>query len=478
MINMDINSNHNTSKIDAYYNFYLMAYKTGIVAVNVITKWTERQGILPCYMFTGITLIFLKYGMKSWYFSTKARNISKCINFLNIWFGAIFFCASILCCSRASELFNILLCGFLLIILIFCIKKDNNSEYFLKNYEGDVYDIAEKILVYLETAMDNNNNPNNLLMLKAYAFYHTKHCPNLNCELRLYLKNHTNETLIQRNKMEKPHIIKAFREHLKEIFHCYLSQYPDKCEIRSLYILYLIKIANMRNTALEELKTMEFLNPDFKTQYIIYHYKRILKEFILSKNGDSDQFGIKSIMTYNLHYSLFEKLIVKTTELYSRFWSMLIDNVIDLCLLINTAYSIEDSIDELKSHWKKMDEIDPNSTKVFVIYTNFIKEVLNDKEQYKLLVNKIKKYENKLVSVSKKRLKAANSVDIQGISTEGDPCIAISGEDGKIGVITKYNAAFSNVFGYNTSYHVGKNIYCIMLDIFANVHQTFLVRSL
>ena len=69
---------------------------------------------------------------------------------------------------------------------------------------------------------------------------------------------------------------------------------------------------------------------------------------------------------------------------------------------------------------------------------------------------------------------SAHTHDLMNISSEGTPCISLSGDKQKLGEITNCNLAASRCFGYLKKELLGLKINQLMPDMIGDVHDQFL----
>ena len=68
--------------------------------------------------------------------------------------------------------------------------------------------------------------------------------------------------------------------------------------------------------------------------------------------------------------------------------------------------------------------------------------------------------------------------DIQAMSSDGTPCIYVSGDLDKIGMITQSNAGATRIFGYTAFEIKNHNVERLMPDMYAKNHSKVLEDAL
>lgn len=268
--------------------------------------------------------------------------------------------------------------------------------------------------------------------------------------------------------------------HANELFLEAIARFPKSNSIRLAYALFSIEVMNNQSTALEELATVEMMAPSFEEQFLAYRYRRIIKESLLaSKTDDSDRINISAVMAYESHYSLLKEKIEKTTILHVQFWGLLLDDAPDLSKLKTLGYRIEEYIDEIRLHWNRMQELEPDMAEALHTYSEFTEQVLNDRLTSRLLSDRAKQLGGQKQTVaSRRKTQANNTSNLELLATEGDPCLCISGQQNKLGIVTKCNMALCRLFGYGMKELLGCSVNELMPELFGPSHQDALAKDL
>jgi PAS domain S-box-containing protein len=112
------------------------------------------------------------------------------------------------------------------------------------------------------------------------------------------------------------------------------------------------------------------------------------------------------------------------------------------------------------------------------MYAKFLIEILNDKEGGQDLLSRAKDATN-----IKQNYYDANNMhedlsDISAISANGTPCIYVTGENDKIGMVTLCNAGACRIFGYTSSEIKNHNVEKLMPEMYAKNHSKILDDAL
>jgi len=487
-----------TSRLSSYYEVFMIIYKTGLVLIHLFTSENTYKWIMCIYMGIISVILCLKYAYNKRFYLGGSQKVSKCYMILQIWLAAVFIYASISKETNNMEgSLEILIYGSILIIIAVYLDREKNWEELLCGKLGNISPdiILRKISQFnsLVIARHEDDQSGASLILKGYSIQHSMICTKEQCPLRMYTgqvkkaikKEHKNllgenrSELNSKSSKEMTKNTQLLLSHMDQLYCDGISMFSKSNSLRLAYSLFLIEVMNNQSTALEELAAVENNSPTFEEQCLIYRYKQIIKdELISSKKDDTERINITSAMAYESHYCQFKEKIEKSGIMHVQFWGMLLDEVPDLSKLRNLGYKIEDVIYELDHHWNKMQELDPDVPKVLKLYATFMEQVLNDKETSNSLTERIKLSSIKKLNINKRKAQAANTSNINAISSEGDPCICISGQQNKLGIITSCNLAVCRTFGYSKKELLGFNINILMPDLFAKQHNDILLRDL
>ena len=98
-------------------------------------------------------------------------------------------------------------------------------------------------------------------------------------------------------------------------------------------------------------------------------------------------------------------------------------------------YKINQSILGVEDHWKKLSRMSSNAPKALKLYASFLIEVLNDKETGNEQMIKAKEAANLRVNFEFNNAAMNQDNDVNSYAQDGTPCIYISGETERLGLI-------------------------------------------
>jgi len=163
--------------------------------------------------------------------------------------------------------------------------------------------------------------------------------------------------------------------------------------------------------------------------------------------------------------------------LHYEFWNHLLDESPDLLRLSQQGAKINASIQQVEDSWKRLSKLNSNTAKALKLYASFLIEVLNDKEQGNEQMLKAKDAANIRVNFE---FNGGNEdfSDLNNYAQDGIPCIYISGESERLGIINQCNMSLCKIFGYHKKEDViNKDVEVLMPRTYSDNHKEFLTVS-
>ena len=133
----------------------------------------------------------------------------------------------------------------------------------------------------------------------------------------------------------------------------------------------------------------------------------------------------------------------------------------------------------MEDHWKKLSRMSSNAPKALKLYASYLIEVLNDKETGNEQMIKAKEAANMRSNFEFSGAGASQDSDVNSYAQDGTPCIYISGEQERLGIITQCNMSLCKIFGITKKDDlVGKNIKVVQPKQIADNHDELLTVSI
>ena len=174
-------------------------------------------------------------------------------------------------------------------------------------------------------------------------------------------------------------------------------------------------------------------------------------------------------------FKQFKSLIEKSAMLHFEFWNHLQDDSPDLVRLSVQGAKINQSILSVEDHWKKLSRMSSNAPKALKLYATYLIEVLNDKETGNEQMIKAKEAANMRTNFEFNNAAANQDSDVNSYAQDGTPCVYISGEQDRLGIVNQCNMSLCKIFGYMKKDDIlNKNIKILQPKTYSEHHDEFL----
>jgi hypothetical protein len=364
------------------------------------------------------------------------------------------------------------LIGIPIITLIILSNFDNKLGLLLTNINK--FQKGEKVLkqiqYFLEIVDKKDIDRNSNILLKGYIFLYEESCATDDCELKKYLAN-------MENNLDSAIFL---YQHAETLYQNAISKFPNCTALRISYAFFLLEKINKKSQANLELMNTEKYNPRFDEQFIIYRYKKLIEEQSNDVNESDENMDIVSNIAYKNHFNQFKNCIAKASTLYMDFWSLLLnpnqDTGDDLAKLNDYGSKINVLVEEINNHFEKMQKIKQNDQEVIRYYSDFLNDILNDKE-------KASQYKSRLSEIegAKQNYDDINlfNVDVNALASSDEyQYIIISAQPEKFMIITNVSLGICSMFGYTRQELIGKNVDIIMPEIYHKSHKQSLLNKI
>lgn len=178
---------------------------------------------------------------------------------------------------------------------------------------------------------------------------------------------------------------------------------------------------------------------------------------------------IVSALAYQNHRQHWETYMENASQLHTKFWNYLTEDVNDLGKLSEIGSQINVTLALIEEHWEKMQRYKQNSPSIIRLYANFLMEVLNDKEGHKELMKSIS--EGKAVADDAYDLDNNDEAQELHKFAEGGCGVIVATGDNAIGKITKINMSVCSIFGYTKQELIGKDMEILIPKLYAEKHK-------
>ena len=352
-------------------------------------------------------------------------------------------------------------------ILFILFYKKKEIDFALLNYKAidNPQDYLKYIHKYHAIVMNKNNSRNDFTILKSLIAKKEEKCLDIHCPLKIYVDNPNDE-------IEDIFPLLQFCE---KLFEFGISKFSNDISLKINFSLFLIFEMNHNKKALNILNSINSSIFSFQDNYNIFRCRRLIDEYILSKNKNKN---ILNSFEYKKKIYDFKLLISKTTSLYYDFWTLIIINKLNVTNNFEDLNRIGSEIIKLN---KKIEEdydllikIRYDNYDLINFYSYFNENILNDLE--KAAKYKIKNQNYSYNNSSDSQEIQFSNFDINTLR-EKDlfKYLILSGKKKNLGDIIDLSFNLCHIFGYYKNELIGKNINILIPEIVHKIHDKMLL---
>jgi PAS domain-containing protein len=421
--------------------------------------------ILACFM-------FFNYYEEQPYYNVKIMKIYLIITGIYLWNCLVLLIGKILETTTFDGCIPMFFIGIPIIIAIIITLNGNKLGVLLTNINK--FQRGEKVQTqvryFLELVDKKDTDRDCKALLKGYIHLYEETCTSEECALKKYiscLKSNI-DTIV------------FLYQHAEQIYQNGISKFPNCTSLRLSYAFFLLERMNKKQQANLELNNASKYNPRFEEQFIIYRYKKLIEENSTEVSDNEENLDVVSNIAYKNHFNQFKNCISKAATLYIDFWGLLLnpnqDNNEDLSKLNDYGSKINILIEEITTHLEKMQKLKQNDQEVIRLYSDFLNDILNDKEKSNSYRSRLNEIEG-----AKQNYDDLNLInnDINALSsTDEYQYIVVSAQPEKFGTITNISLGICSIFGYTKAEILGKNIEALMPEQFHGPHRLLLTEKL
>ena len=335
--------------------------------------------------------------------------------------------------------------------------------------------LQKQIKFFLELIDKKEFDRDSKIILQGYITIYEESCNIQECALKKYIYN------LEFNNIDT---IGFLIQHAETLYQNGISKFPSCTSLRITYAFFLLERLNKKQQANIELINAEKYKPSFEEQFMIYRYKKMIEEQSSNLGDNEENLDVVSNIAYKIFLAqckinylkkflykkkyfhqnnkknLVKASISKIATLYTDFWNLLInpnqENQEDLAKLNDYGSKINVLVEEINNLFEKMQKIKHNDQEVIKYYSDFLSDILNNKE-------KSQSYKSRLTELEGDKLENEDINFLSGDSnvfSQNDDCqyIIISAQPEKIGIIRNLSLGICTLFGYTKSELIGKNI--------------------
>jgi hypothetical protein len=421
--------------------------------------------ILSCFM-------FFSYFEEQPYYNYKIMKMYLIITGIYLWNCLVLLLGKALETTQFDGCIPLFFIGIPLIIVIIITWNENKLSLLLTNtnkfQRGEKVQLQVRYFLDLVDKKDTDRDCKTLL--KGYIQLYEETCTSDECALKKYLS-------CLKSGMDT---IVFLYQHAELMYQNGISKFPNCTSLRIAYAFFLLERMNKKQQANLELNNAGKYSPLFEEQFIIFRYKKLIEENSSEVADNDENLDVVSNIAYKNHFNQFKNCISKAATLYIDFWGLLLnpnqDNNEDLSKLNDYGSKINVLIEEINVHLEKMQKLKQNDQEVLRLYSDFLNDILNDKEKSNSFKSRLNEIEG-----TKQNYDDLNLInnDINALSsTDEYQYIVVSAQPDKFGTITNISLGICSIFGYTKTELLGKNIEAIMPEQFHSPHRLLLTEKL
>ena len=467
-------NNNPMAKFTSESDVYFLISK--IILIILFTFWNDEKNewLLVIILFSLSLLNLFIFISMSPYYDKRIIKVFGILFTIFFWTNTVLLWGKI--CKKTNFDGCIGLFGIgvpILIILIISNDKmfEGNNIFSLNKINSGIQAIKIiKELLYLIDTKDSNRSSK--LILTSYINQSEERCIESDCPIKKYLST------LENNKIDAPVFL---LQHCEYVFQNSISKFPLETKLRIFYAFFLISRLNKKKQASNELIIASNYPMSFEDEFIIFRYKKILEEYIASDGDDDENLDMVSNLEYTNYYKSFKNSIMKVSSLYIDFWTLLLnpnqDIHEDLTHLNDYGAEINKLVEDINISFDKMQKFKVNDPEVINYYSDFLNDILNDKEK----ADKYKKLllETEIIVQTNTEKEKNKILNIETLLLNDEyNYIILSAKPEKFGIITNISLGICPIFGYSKNEIIGKTIEFLMPDIYQKTHREVLKEKL
>jgi hypothetical protein len=461
-----------TAKRSSRSDVFMLICKVITVIAFGFLSGEASEWILIIILFVLAAFMLHSYYDERPYYNDKVMKVYLVCNGIFLWSSTALLIAKILQSTSYDGSIPLFFLGLPIVMSIILSNYDEKLTILLTNinkfHKGET--VLKQINYFIELVDNKERCRNSFILLKGYIYLYEESCSFSECALKKYIyslehQNETNAFLLQ---------------HAETLYQNGISKFPNCTALRISYAFFLLERMNKKQQANLELLNTEKYSPKFAEQFIIYRYKKIIEEQSSEIGDNEENLDVVSNIAYKNHFTQFKNSIAKVATLYMDFWGLLLnpnqDNNEDLAKLNDYGSKINVLVEEINEHFEKMQKLKHNDQEVIRYYSDFLNDILNDKEKAALHRSRLNEIENAKQNYDDVNLM---NIDINSLQASDEyQFVIISAQPEKFGIVTNISLGICSMFGYARSELIGKNIEFVMPEIFHKNHRIMLTEKI
>lgn len=252
-----------------------------------------------------------------------------------------------------------------------------------------------------------------------------------------------------------------------------LARLPKSRKLHMLYAYIQHERLKNKFKALHELMIAETHKPGLQEEFAIYRYRNIIEDEMIDsdiRGSEAKGLDLNIIITYQNKFIDFVNNIEKAVNFHLDFWRELLEENPDIEKLQNLGSRLTHQVDISSENFQKLVQINPNNVRTMQIYGNFLREIINDDHQGKVLLDKAESIE-KNANIARK---FADEERLKYSDNSSTCLITVSANINELGLVTNCTSEIKRILQFSTNELIGQNISKIMPKILGDSHDEFI----
>lgn len=431
----------------------------------VFTEILKNEDVFIITYFLLSICIFCSYYSLSHLYNEKMSKVNICGSLIILWNSTCLLFCKIFNKTKFDGGIVLFFCGSVIILFViivfyqveFCITDVTKYQY------SSLYGYLHIVKV-MDLIRDVEKNVRKAkILLESYIFCYEQSCPLKNCPLTMYGKE------VHKGNFN---MYSFLLQHIEVRFKRLIDKFPTDTFIRIMFAYFINKKLKKQNYAHSILTVLENQSNTLVNDFLLFRMN------VLLEKEENDSVFQSEHIPYSSLFISFKEKILRISKLYINFWSTLFfyhqNSSNDLSRLNDVGFEIERTRLEIDEDFEELQKMRPNNIQVLRYYSDFLSEVINDKESALKYASKIKEIkEETKIDFNNHIL----DVDLQSISTDEFQYILISTNTQDFGCIMEISLEICSESGYVKNELIGKNLNILVPEIFRGSHHMLLKRK-
>jgi hypothetical protein len=197
---------------------------------------------------------------------------------------------------------------------------------------------------------------------------------------------------LNKSSTEKEDLHDKFLLLIERMYKLGIKKYPDCTKLRLSFAFFQLERLKNKNRAYEEFSLALKTNPTFEEEFIIYRFKKIIRENLEEENEvEGNKTDLIEIIRFENHISLCEHAMIRSARLHKDFWTELKEETPDLKKLNQIGSNISKTINIVKENYDEIEKINSSVPEVLYCYSLYLLMVPKDVIEGKRLLEQSKK---------------------------------------------------------------------------------------